>query len=137
MPTVNGITKYPATVSQYLYADGTKAEIDSPAYDVNSQATVQDALSDQLQTLLAQGDGPITVDVTGKYASDPSGAVFSLGIAGQVYKDGVRMPGLAASKFVLCGLSLYAHGRTDGKWWKWVGTGWGAVAGEVDPTILP
>jgi hypothetical protein len=65
----------------------------------------------------------------------PDGSLISVGAEGQVYVDGRRIGTNKVAKVVSFGLSVYALGATDGKWWRWTGSGWTAVA-EVDARHL-
>jgi hypothetical protein len=68
-------------------------------------------------------------------AAGADGAVFTLGPNGEVYRDAVQMPGLAAQTICTFGLSLYAKGKTQPDWWKWTGAAWVKVT-AVDKNVL-
>lgn len=78
---------------------------------------------------------PPAVVVPGGRARLPDGSVISLGAGGEVYRDAVQLPGVAARQAVQVGLHLYAQGKTTPSWWSWTGSTWVAVT-KFDPAIL-
>jgi hypothetical protein len=69
------------------------------------------------------------------YAVMPDDSVLTVGPGGEVYKDAVRLGSAKVSKLVQIGTSVYGAGKTDGKWYRWTGTGW-VVVTDFDASIL-
>jgi hypothetical protein len=63
------------------------------------------------------------------------GTILSLAATGEVYLDGRRLGTARVAKLVQVGKSTYGRGATDGKWWRWSGTGWFEVP-DFDARLL-
>jgi hypothetical protein len=66
--------------------------------------------------------------------TDPTGAVWTIGPADQLIRNGQDTAGLGTQLRVVAG-EVYALG-IDGAWWLWSGTGWTPYGPEPDPTPL-
>jgi hypothetical protein len=81
--------------------------------------------------------------------ADKAGNVFTLGPNGEVYRNALRLATVSslsgavqkmlAQRLVLVGTEVFALGKTDGKWWRWVGNAttnaWASVT-DFDPVLL-
>lgn len=65
----------------------------------------------------------------------PDESVLSVGALGEVYLDGRRLGAARVSKLIQLGTSIYGKGATDGKLYRWTGTGW-VVITDFDTALL-
>jgi len=65
----------------------------------------------------------------------PDGSILTMGGNGEIYRDGLQLPGVAARQMVQFGNSIYAQGKTNPAWWQWTGAKWVAVT-AFDSNIL-
>ena len=81
--------------------------------------------------------------------TDRAGNVFTMGPAGEVYRNGIRLTStsstgalqkMLAQKLVLFGTEIYAKGKTDNRWWRWTGSAtvnaWAPVTVDYDAKVL-
>ncbi len=59
------------------------------------------------------------------------GPVWTLGPAGEIYRDSVRSSGAARLLFQF-GNDVYSQGKTVPSWWRWDGSKWVAAAVTLD-----
>lgn len=81
------------------------------------------------------GPGRVYPGGSDDHATMPDGSILTLGVNGEVYRDGQQLPGVAARQIIQFGTSLYAQGKTVPSWWRWTGAAWVAVT-AFDPAVL-
>lgn len=69
------------------------------------------------------------------FARMPDESILTVGKNGEVYLDAVRLGAARVSKLVQFGRSVFGHGATDGKWYRWTGLVW-SVLDDFDASIL-
>lgn len=72
-------------------------------------------------------------DVDGLQATE-SGPVWKIGAQGEIYRDGVQIPG-AARFLLLFGTDVYSQGKTVPSWWRWDGAKWVAASINLDSLV--
>lgn len=65
----------------------------------------------------------------------PDESVLSVGAGGEVYLDGRRLGAARVAKLIQLGTSVYGRGATDGKLYRWTGTGW-VVITDYDTALI-
>lgn len=74
----------------------------------------------------------------GRPIADAKGGVIACHLDGSVWRNGIRLGATFAQLVLSYGDGLFMKGKTDGRWWSWSGTSWGALTGvaTLDPLIF-
>jgi hypothetical protein len=134
---------YPALQVPWTDALGATAGAANWPASSTSQTVQDDELAAVRDTAAAAIEQSLLAPTPAQYVSGPGqmatgndGSIFTLGPNGEVYKDAVQMPNLAAQAVCTFGLNLYAKGKTNPQWWRWTGSTWAGPLTAIDVTIL-
>jgi hypothetical protein len=82
-------------------------------------------------TTTASPDG--TTVPTATQIVDSQGAVWTIGGGGKILRNGVHAAGGYGAKILWSGGVIYVQG-TDGRWWRWTGSGWYSTSSPTSTT---
>jgi len=137
--SIDGLLGYGSTLIRALSSGThtiTASVRDSGGISGSAQITVSVAGG----SVSASPDGTI-VPTTATRIVDNTGAVWTIGAANAILRNGVQAAGGWGTQILWKSSAISVFG-TDGNWWQWNGSGWikavqGAASTSPDGTIVP